>query len=124
MYKVYEIKQRVFESNEQLANTLRADLKREKTFLLNLMSSPGAGKTTTLTRTIEALKDEMSVGVMPSDSQSGFPTFMGVSMKTQGFSVANVYSQKMEDQSVMRASASKMDSLELKSCSKYSSSSG
>ena len=70
MYKVYEIKQRVFESNEQLANTLRADLKREKTFLLNLMSSPGAGKTTTLTRTIEALKDEMSIGVMEADIDS------------------------------------------------------
>ena len=70
MYKVYEIKQRVFESNEQLANTLRVDLKREKTFLLNLMSSPGAGKTTTLTRTIEALKDEMSIGVMEADIDS------------------------------------------------------
>ena len=41
MYKVYEIKQRMFESNEKLADALRADLKREKTFLLNLMSSPG-----------------------------------------------------------------------------------
>ena len=70
MYKVHEIKQRVFESNEQLANTLRVDLKREKTFLLNLMSSPGAGKTTTLTRTIEALKDEMSIGVMEADIDS------------------------------------------------------
>lgn len=49
---------------------LRADLKREKTFLLNLMSSPGAGKTTTLKRTIEALKDEMSIGVMEADIDS------------------------------------------------------
>ena len=70
MYKVYEIKQRVFESNEKLADTLRADLKREKTFLLNLMSSPGAGKTTTLKRTIEALKDEMKIGVMEADIDS------------------------------------------------------
>ena len=70
MYKVYEIKQRVFESNEKLADALRADLKREKTFLLNLMSSPGAGKTTTLKRTIEALKDEMSIGVMEADIDS------------------------------------------------------
>ena len=70
MYKVYEIKQRVFESNEKLADQLRADLKREKTFLLNLMSSPGAGKTTTLKRTIEALKDEMSIGVMEADIDS------------------------------------------------------
>ena len=70
MYKVYEIKQRVFESNEKLADALRADLKREKTFLLNLMSSPGAGKTTTLKCTIEALKDEMSIGVMEADIDS------------------------------------------------------
>jgi hydrogenase nickel incorporation protein HypB len=70
MYKVYEIKQRVFESNEKLADQLRADLKREKTFLLNLMSSPGAGKTTTLKRTIEVLKDEMSIGVMEADIDS------------------------------------------------------
>ncbi len=70
MFKVYEIKQRVFESNEKLADALRADLKREKTFLLNLMSSPGAGKTTTLKRTIEALKDELSIGVMEADIDS------------------------------------------------------
>ncbi len=70
MYKVYEIKKRVFESNEKLADQLRADLKREKTFLLNLMSSPGAGKTTTLKRTIEALKDELSIGVMEADIDS------------------------------------------------------
>ena len=70
MYKVYEIKQRVFESNEKLADALRADLKREKTFLLNLMSSPGAGKTTLLKRTIEALKDELSIGVMEADIDS------------------------------------------------------
>jgi hydrogenase nickel incorporation protein HypB len=70
MFKVYEIKQRVFESNEKLADALRADLKREKTFLLNLMSSPGAGKTTTLKRTIESLKDEMSIGVMEADIDS------------------------------------------------------
>ena len=70
MYKVYEIKQRVFESNEKMADALRADLKREKTFLLNLMSSPGAGKTTTLKRTIEALKDEMKIGVMEADIDS------------------------------------------------------
>ena len=70
MYKVYEIKQRVFESNDKLADALRADLKREKTFLLNLMSGPGAGKTTTLKRTIAALKDEFSIGVMEADIDS------------------------------------------------------
>lgn len=70
MYKVYEIKQRVFENNDRLADELRAELKREKTFLLNLMAGPGAGKTTTLKRTIAALKDEMSIGVMEADIDS------------------------------------------------------
>ncbi len=70
MYKVYEIKQRVFESNDRQADELRSDLKKQKTFLLNLMSSPGSGKTTTLTRTIETLKDEFKIGVMEADIDS------------------------------------------------------
>ncbi|MDO5100376.1 MAG: hydrogenase nickel incorporation protein HypB [Eubacteriales bacterium] len=67
MYKVYEIKQRVFESNEKEADALRAELKEQGTFLLNLMSSPGAGKTSTLVKTLAALKDEMKIGVMEAD---------------------------------------------------------
>lgn len=70
MYKVYEIKQRVFASNDQEADQLRKELKEKKTFLLNLMSSPGSGKTSTLTRTIEALKDEVCIGVMEADIDS------------------------------------------------------
>lgn len=70
MYKVYEIKQRVFASNDQEADQLRKELKEKKTFLLNLMSSPGSGKTSTLTRTIEALKDEVRIGVMEADIDS------------------------------------------------------
>lgn len=70
MYKVYEIKQRVFASNEKEADALRKELKEKKTFLLNLMSSPGSGKTTTLTRTIEALKDELRIAVMEADIDS------------------------------------------------------
>ncbi len=70
MFKVYEIKQRVFESNEREAEELRSELKKRKTFLLNLMSSPGAGKTTTLKRTIEVLKDELAIGVMEADIDS------------------------------------------------------
>lgn len=69
-FRVLEIKQSVFEDNDRDAEALRQDLKREKTFLLNLMSSPGAGKTTTLTRTIESLKDEMKIGVMEADIDS------------------------------------------------------
>jgi len=70
MYKVLEIKQSVFEDNDRQADLLREELKKEKTFLLNLMSSPGSGKTTTVLRTIEALKDEMSIGVLEADIDS------------------------------------------------------
>ena len=52
------------------AEQVRAELKREKTFLLNLMSSPGGGKTTTLERTIGALKDKLRIGVMEADIDS------------------------------------------------------
>lgn len=70
MYKVYEIKQRVFADNDREADRVREELKTGGTFLLNLMSSPGAGKTTMLTRTIEMLKDEMRIGVMEADIDS------------------------------------------------------
>ncbi|NFA58981.1 hydrogenase nickel incorporation protein HypB [Clostridium sporogenes] len=69
-YKVIEIKKSVFEDNDQEANLLREELRKEKTFLLNLMSSPGSGKTTTVLRTIEALKDEMNIGVLEADIDS------------------------------------------------------
>lgn len=69
-YKVLEIKQSVFEDNDRQADLLREELKKDKTFLLNLMSSPGSGKTTTVLRTIDALKDEMSIGVLEADIDS------------------------------------------------------
>ncbi|BCZ45951.1 hydrogenase accessory protein HypB [Clostridium gelidum] len=69
-YKVLEIKKSVFENNDIQADLLREDLKKDKTFLLNLMSSPGSGKTTTVLRTIEALKDEMRIGVLEADIDS------------------------------------------------------
>jgi hydrogenase nickel incorporation protein HypB len=69
-FRVLEIKQSVFEDNDRQADLLRESLKKEKTFLLNLMSSPGAGKTTTLTRIIELLKDKMKIGVMEADIDS------------------------------------------------------
>lgn len=69
-FKVMEIKQSVFEDNDKQADLLRKELKENKTFLLNLMSSPGSGKTTTVIRTIQALKDEMSIGVMEADIDS------------------------------------------------------
>ena len=68
--RVIEIKESIFADNDREADRIRGELKREKTYLLNLMSSPGAGKTTTLLRTIEALKDEMRIGVMEADIDS------------------------------------------------------
>ncbi len=69
-YKIIEIKESIFKDNDQRADLLRGELKNEKTFLLNLMSSPGSGKTTTLVQTIGALKDEMSIGIMEADIDS------------------------------------------------------
>ncbi len=69
-YRILEIKQSVFENNDREADKLREELRQNKTFLLNLMSSPGSGKTTTLRRTIEALKDELRIGVMEADIDS------------------------------------------------------
>ncbi|GAA0733030.1 hydrogenase nickel incorporation protein HypB [Clostridium oceanicum] len=69
-YKVIKIKQSVFQNNDRQADLLREDLKKDKTFLLNLMSSPGSGKTTTVLRTIENLKDEIAIGVLEADIDS------------------------------------------------------
>lgn len=69
-FRVLEIKKSVFEDNDHQADLLREDLKKDKTFLLNLMSSPGSGKTTTLRQTIHSLKDEMRIGVMEADIDS------------------------------------------------------
>lgn len=69
-FRVLEIKQSVFEDNNKRAELVREELKKDKTFLLNLMSSPGSGKTTTVLRTIDALKDEMNIGIMEADIDS------------------------------------------------------
>lgn len=68
--RVIEVKQSVFADNGRRADQLRQELKERGIFLLNLMSSPGAGKTTTLRRTVELLKDEMKIGVMEADIDS------------------------------------------------------
>lgn len=68
--RILEIKQSVFADNDEQADALRKELKEKGIFLLNLMSSPGSGKTTTLVRTIEALKDEFKIGVMEADIDS------------------------------------------------------
>ena len=68
--KILEVKQSIFASNDEQAAALRAELKQEKIFLLNLMSAPGSGKTTTLRRTIAALQNELRIGVMEADIDS------------------------------------------------------
>ncbi len=69
-FKVIEIKKSVFENNDREADKLREELKAKKTFLLNLMSSPGSGKTTTLKQTIARIRDEYKMGVMEADIDS------------------------------------------------------
>jgi hydrogenase nickel incorporation protein HypB len=68
--RVIEVKESIFADNNAEADKVRAELKKQGTFLLNLMSSPGGGKTTLLRRTIAALKDELRMGVMEADIDS------------------------------------------------------
>ena len=70
MYKVIEVKQSIFEDNNKDADLLRQECKEKGVFLLNIMSSPGSGKTTTLSRTIETIKNEVNIGVMEADIDS------------------------------------------------------
>jgi hydrogenase nickel incorporation protein HypB len=69
-YRVIQVKQSILADNDADANKLRMQLKQQGTFLLNLMSSPGSGKTTTLKATIGKLKDKMTMGVMEADIDS------------------------------------------------------
>ena len=68
--RIIEVKQSVFADNDRRAAQLRAELKERGIFLLNLMSAPGSGKTTTLRRTAALLKDEFRIGVMEADIDS------------------------------------------------------
>ncbi len=69
-FKVIEIKKSVYESNDKKAEKLRAELKSDGIFLLNLMSSPGSGKTTTVMGTIDALKEHFAIAVLEADLDS------------------------------------------------------
>ena len=69
-YKVIEVKESIFADNDKDADLLREQLKEERTYLLNLMSSPGSGKTTTLKAVLSNLKDELKIGVMEADIDS------------------------------------------------------
>lgn len=68
--RILEVKQSVFASNDAQAEKLREELKQKGIYLLNLMSSPGSGKTTTLTRLIALLKEDLKIGVMEADIDS------------------------------------------------------
>ncbi|MCI5583898.1 MAG: hydrogenase nickel incorporation protein HypB, partial [Anaeroplasma sp.] len=68
--KIIEIKKSVFADNDIEANELRDELQKKGVFLLNLMSSPGSGKTTTLIKTLNALKNDISIAVMEADIDS------------------------------------------------------
>lgn len=68
--KIIEVKENILNNNDKEAARLRDELHSNKTFLMNLMSSPGSGKTTTLMGTIARLKDELKIGVMEADIDS------------------------------------------------------
>ena len=66
-FRVINVNVGVFDKNDRVADANRAKLRAQKTFMLNVMASPGAGKTTTLLATIAALKDKYKIGVMEAD---------------------------------------------------------
>lgn len=68
--KIIDLKATILENNDQDANRLRQELKDKKLFYMNVMSSPGSGKTTTILKTIECLKDNFKIGVMEADIDS------------------------------------------------------
>jgi hydrogenase nickel incorporation protein HypB len=68
--KMIEVKENVLADNDAVAKKLRSELKKNKTFLLNLMASPGAGKTSTIIATVEKLKNDIKIGVMEADIDS------------------------------------------------------
>lgn len=68
--KVFSIKKNIYEDNRKVAEETREELRRNGAFMINVMSSPGSGKTTTLVSTVRALKEEMSIGVIEADVDS------------------------------------------------------
>lgn len=72
--RIIEVKESIFEDNNKDAQLLRKSLKAEKTFLLNMMSSPGSGKTSVLLRLAELIKDKVNMAVMEADIDSAVDT--------------------------------------------------
>jgi len=68
--QIVDIKKSIFEDNDREAEQLRKELKAQHTFLLNVMSSPGSGKTTTIIKTLQKLKEEFRIGVLEADIDS------------------------------------------------------
>ena len=68
--KVIDVKAGIFDENDRIAEKVRAQNREHGVFMINIMSSPGAGKTTTLLRTIDALKEEFRIGVKEADIQA------------------------------------------------------
>lgn len=68
--KVIDVKVGIFDENDRIAEEVRRKNRQNGTFMINIMASPGAGKTTTLLRTIEALKEDYSIGVMEADIEA------------------------------------------------------
>lgn len=82
--KVIEVKENILNNNDKEAERLRNQLHEKKTFLMNLMSSPGSGKTTTLVQTISRLKEKIKIGVMEADIDSSVDaeTIAGAGVKS------------------------------------------
>ena len=68
--RLIEVKEDILADNDALAKKIREDLRKEKTFLMNLMASPGAGKTSLVIQTIRNLKEKLRIGVMEADIDS------------------------------------------------------
>ena len=90
--RLIEVKEEIFSDNKELAEELRQHLSKEKTFLLNLMSSPGAGKTSLILKTIEGIRDEIHMGVIEADIDSMVDSekvaaqgIRAIQLKTGGF---------------------------------------
>ncbi len=84
--KIIEVKQSVFADNDADAEKLRKELNSEKTFLLNLMSAPGSGKTTTLVQTINRREKDLKIGVMEADIDSDVEAYT-IAEKTNAKSI-------------------------------------
>ena len=65
--RIIQVKESILEDNDADADKLRGELLDEKTFYLNIMSSPGSGKTSSILQLIKRLKDDFRIGVLEAD---------------------------------------------------------